>query len=295
MNNGMIGIVIVNYNGENYQNECILSILKSSYDNYRIIVVDNMSTDNSMSMLEKINDDRIIKIYEKENWGVAKGNNIGIRKSKEIGCQYTLLLNNDTVLERDTIKLLVEKMKTNLVVVPLILFYNTDKIWYGGGRFVKYKCVTDHINIKKKRDGVEFKDKYDYAPTCCMLINNSVFNEVGYMDENYFVYFDDSDFCMRLKMHKIVIGFCKESVIYHKVSMSTGGKKSKISAYYENRNRYYFYKKYKNYFPYISFLYLHITRIIKYVYGEIKNTNDKYIKKAIKDYYQGKMGKCLDL
>lgn len=290
-----VGIVIVNYNGENYQNECIQSILDSSYSDYFIIIVDNNSKDNSMQMLKEFNDDRIVSIYEKENWGVAKGNNIGIKKSLELGCEYTLLLNNDTVLKKDTIQILFEQMSENKVAVPLILYNDTDLIWYGGGEFLKYKCTTKHINQKKEKCSVQYCDYYEYAPTCCMLINNEVFNTIGLMDEKYFMYFDDTDFCMRLKKNGIPIRFCKESEIYHKVSLSTGGDMSKVSIYYQNRNRFYFYNKYNDYYPKVSFLYFNITRLIKYCMGILKHNNSVYIRKAIKDYYAGKMGRCNDL
>lgn len=75
-----LGIVIVNYNGAKFQNACVDSILQSDYDDFYLIVVDNGSTDESMKMLDKYDDDRIITIYNNVNLGVAAGNNIGIKK-----------------------------------------------------------------------------------------------------------------------------------------------------------------------------------------------------------------------
>lgn len=295
MNKPLIGIVLVNYNGEKYQNECVQSILDSSYKNYRIIIVDNNSTDKSMLLLNKFDDDRIVCIYEDENGGVAKGNNIGIKKSMELGCSYTLLLNNDTVLNRDTIEKLYLGMGEQKVAVPLILFYNTDLIWYGGGEFVRYKCVTKHLYYAKSFKSISYSDFYNYAPTCCMLIDNTIFEQIGYMDENYFLYFDDADFCIRLLKNGIKIKFCRDSILFHKVSLSTGGKVSKISVYYENRNRYYFYNKHKDFFSSISYLYFNTTRYIKYIIGLVKNSNDRLIFKAIQDYKCGNMGRNTEL
>lgn len=295
MNEPSIGIVIVNYNGAKFQNECIGSILSSNYSNYKIIIVDNASTDNSMEQIDCFNDDRIIKIYNSENYGVAEGNNIGIKKSLELGLSYTLLLNNDTVLDKDLLKNLVLALDNDEVIVPKILFWNTDLIWYGGGKFVRAKCVTKHLNYGKKSDDCVFKKYYEYAPTCCMLVKNTLFKKVGLMDEKYFLYFDDTDFCMRLKINGVKIRFVENAVIYHKVSLSTGGSMSKVAIYYENRNRYYFYEKYKKYFPFSSYIYFHWTRKIKYLMGVIKKDNNRVIKKSIQDYRNGKLGRCDDL
>ena len=290
-----IGIVIVNYNGEKYQNDCIDSILKSKYDNYKIIIVDNKSTDNSMKMLDSYKTDKIIKIYNNDNYGVAKGNNIGINKSIELGCEYTLLLNNDTILNDNVIPELIKNTINYDVIVPKIYFWSTNKIWYGGGSFVRLKCINKHLHFNQEDNGIKYKKEYSYAPTCCMLIKNSIFKKIGFMDENYFIYFDDTDFCFRLKLAGIKIGFINNAFIYHKVSLSTGGSKSKISVYYENRNRFYFRKKFNKYFGIFSFLYIWSTRKIKYCLGTMKKNNSIIIKKAMKDFKNKKMGRSDDL
>lgn len=290
-----VGIVIVNYNGGKYQNECIKSLLNASYENIEIIIVDNGSEDNSMQMLDAFPSKKIHRIYLNENFGVAKGNNIGIKKSIELDCNYTLLLNNDTVVNAEFLSKLLEKTKIYSIVVPKIYFYGTNKIWYGGGVFNKIKATNIHLNYGEEDFNIKYNDYYEYAPTCCMLINNSIFEKVGLMDEKYFLYFDDADFCFRLKLAGIKIGFCVDSIIYHKVSLSTGGNQSKISVYYGNRNRFYFRKKYEQYFGIFSYLFIKITRKIKYISGVLKKNNNILIKKAIRDYKQGKMGRCDDL
>lgn len=293
VSNPSIGIVIVNYNGAKFQNDCIKSILANDYSNYKIIIVDNNSTDDSMVLLEELNDYRIIKIKLNDNFGVAYGNNVGINKSIELGCEYTMILNNDTILKENLISNLLKISNDYLVIVPKIYFYGTTKIWYGGGKFIYSKCVNKHLYYGKNDTSmIKYHDWYSYAPTCCMLVNNNVFKLVGLMDEKYFVYFDDTDFCFRLKIRGIKIGFAKDALLYHKVSMSTGGNKSKIGLYYENRNRFYFRKKFKRYFSFLSLMYLIFSRYVKYFFGVIKKDNRIVIKKAIQDYKNGKMGRC---
>ena len=276
-----VGIVIVNYNGENYQNDCIESLLDCGYKNFFIIIVDNKSTDDSMIKVEKLNNDKIITIYNSSNLGIAEGNNIGIRKSIELGCYYTLLLNNDTVVEKGFLNKLT--IDDEDLVTPKIYFYRENIIWYGGGKLGNMKGCSYHINYKRKDIKLNFKKYYNYAPTCCLLIKNSVFKTVGFMNKEYFLYFDDTDFMYKLYKKGFRIRLCQESVIYHKVSMSTGGENSPIYTYYSNRNRLMYIKN--NNLGLIPYLYSIITRKIKIlIFKIIKNDNWKYIQEALNDY-----------
>lgn len=288
MNNKM-GIVLVNYNGLKFQNDCVKTILSSSFKDFYLIIVDNNSTDGSMEALSEFSDDRIIKIYNEDNLGITGGNNIGINKSIELGCYSTLLLNNDTELENNTLEVLNDKLSICDVVSPKILYYDNHNIWYFGGDFDMKRAVTRHFNMNL--EDVETKDDIicDYAPTCCLLIKNSVFSDIGIIDDDYFIYCDDADFCFRLKINNIRILVTPSTIIYHKVSSSTGGDESPVFQYYGNRNRIMFAKKFKKYFPFYTYKYVLWTRIIKSIIGN--NKNKKYIKAAVKDYKKGLKGK----
>lgn len=283
----LIGIVIVNYNGAKFQNDCLKSLFDCGYANFKIIIVDNASSDNSMELLKEFNDDRIVVIFNSENLGVAAGNNIGIQKSRELGCDYTMLLNNDTVMTKGFINLLLSDNEN--IAVPKIYYYGSDKVlWYGGGTFVKWKGTSVHLNYKIKDEGIKFEKYYDYAPTCCALIKNSVFDTVGMMDEKYFLYFDDTDWMYRAKQCGYKLRFYEDAVIYHKVSMSTGGEHSPISLYYSNRNRFYFIDKFK--FGFIPKMFVYWSRKIKILLSKIKGDGEwRYIKEAMKDYKCGNM------
>lgn len=286
-NKDMVGIVLVNYNGAKVQNDCIRSLLASDYPDFKIIIVDNASKDNSLEMLKEFDDERILLIKESENWGVAKGNNIGIRKSIELGCSHTLLLNNDTEVAPDFLFVLLEAKEP--IAVPKIYYYGSNKLWYAGGKLIDRKGRNEHLYYKEEdKEGLKFVEYCDYAPTCCMLIDNEVFDEVGMMDEKYFLYHDDVDFCYRLKKGGYRIKFCPGSVIYHKVSSSSGGEESPISIYYCNRNRFYYIKKFKmGCYPYF---FSWLSRKIKIVLSRFKGTDEwYYIKEAMKDYKAGKM------
>ena len=291
-----VGVVIVNYNGEKYQNDCIESLYKMTYTNIEIIVVDSGSNDNSIDLLRE-NYPRVHILEQKENVGVAVGNNIGIKYSIKLGTNYTLLLNNDVVVDKNLLEILVRESEGKKVVVPKIYYYHPNNmIWYAGGELVFRKGTGIHYGFKKLED-----DKYNekrqitYAPTCCMLIPNYVFNRIGFIDEKVFMYFDDTDFCLRMYKAGIELWYIPEAKMWHKVSSSSGGEDSPIAVYYNTRNRFYFMKKHSEYIPHLVMLYILISSIVQYIISPVRCKNDKYIKDAIIDYYRGNMGRKDDL
>lgn len=291
--NPKIGIVIVNYNGEKFLEKCIKSILTNNYRNYEIIIVDNNSKDKSKELIKAFNDNRIILIECDENYGVAKGNNIGIKKSISNMCEYTLLLNNDTICPSTILSSLIKKIGFDEICVPKILYPDYKTIWYCGGKLEFNRGSAKHFYYNKENcKEYRYKEYYNYAPTTCMLIRNSVFEKIGLMDEKYFLYFDDTDFCMRLYLYDIKIKLCYEDYIIHLVGKSTGGDKSTLSIYYMTRNKFYFVKKYKKYFKKVVILLIYLKKYRDYIKGKIMHTNNHIIKKAIADYKKGKMGRC---
>jgi hypothetical protein len=289
-----VGIIIVNYNGEKYTNDCIKSVLKSSYQNYLVIVVDNASTDNSVKLLEEFNN-KIVIIKNNENLGFSGANNIGIKYALENECEYILLLNNDTEIDKDLIKNMVDSsMKNNNAIIsPKIYYYNEpNMIWSAGGGLNWKKGLSFHYGQDEIDKGQYNKQKeIDFATGCCILIHKSVFDKIGFLAEEYFLYFEDTDFCVRAKRAGIKIIYEPSARLWHKVSSTTGGEESLITLYYGNRNRLYFNNKFnkKNKLYWLSYFY--ITRLIKFLNWTIKGKIEKIkiILKAIYDYRNGKM------
>lgn len=242
-----IGIVTVLYNSGTVLDEFFATLAEQTYRNITLYVIDNHSPDDSLTKAQALAADasfETVVIAEPENWGVAKGNNIGIRRALADGCDYVLLSNNDIVLAPDTItNLLVGMLDMQATMaVPKIYFHGTDLFWYAGGRFDMLRCGTPHLGLLQADRG-----QYDtlcltsYAPTCFMLIDRHVFDRVGLMDETYFVYYDDSDFVWRaLREGSEKLVYVPLSRLWHKESTSTGGIQSDFYTYYINRNACYF-------------------------------------------------------
>lgn len=246
MDSGKIGVVTVLYNGERVLDDFFRSLGEQTYDNFTLYVIDNYSQDRSLAkaraLASAVRFETVI-IAEPENWGVAKGNNIGIARALADGCEYVLLSNNDIVLAPDTIDNLLQGMLYHeaAVAVPKIYFFDGDSIiWAAGGTYRFWRGGTRHFGFGQKDTG-QFDEakRIVYAPTCFALIHRDVFQTVGMMDEWYFVYYDDTDFMYRTYKARIPIYYIPQSELKHKESSSTGVG-SPFTLYYLNRNLLYF-------------------------------------------------------
>jgi len=287
-----VGIVIVNYNGGKYQNDCMKSLYEMDCTGFEVIVVDNASTDDSIARLKA--EYPAVHVLEcSENEGVARGNNIGIAYCRKLNLEYTLLMNNDVELDRNMLTQLLAHADENTVTVPKIYYYSpSDTLWYAGGQFVWNKGGAQHYGLLEKDNGAydELKN-VEYASTCCMLLHNSIFDRVGMIDEKLFMYYDDADLCVKLNDAGIAIRYVPAARMWHKVSSSTGGEHSKLCVYYQNRNQLYFMHKYKKRLRFPAYLFVLCKAAAKVVLSPVRHRNDRYIVNAYIDYLKGKMGK----
>lgn len=294
---GKIGIVIVNYNGANYQNDALRTIYVSTYKNFEVIIVDSASKDNSIE-LARNEYPQIHFLLQDENVGVAKGNNIGIRYAiDELDSEYVLLINNDIELDEHVLERLIEKADEATITVPKIYYYEPhDMLWFAGGNMYWNKGESGHIGNFETDHGQYDNEKIiEYSPTCCMLIHRDVFDKIGYIDETVFMYFDDTDLCVRMNDAGYKIKYIPSAFMWHKVSSSGGGMDSKVYVYYNFRNKFYFMNKYKDRLQFPARLFTYTKLLAKFILSPVYKKNDKYILKAWHDYRAGKMGRCDNL
>lgn len=288
-----IGLVTVLYNSDEVLDGFLKSLSIQKFTNFHLYLVDNLPSESSRLILDKLLNKYSIVDYtyilNQTNVGVAKGNNQGIEASRKDGSVYTILLNND--LEFDDPNLIgeiflrAENDGENLVI-PKIFYFDSKKIWMAGGSFNLNRGTIIHRG-ENREDGLEFSSEYhcQYAPTCFMLIRNSVFDKIGIMDEKYFVYYDDTDFLYRAYIAGYKIKFLPNLHILHKVSSSTGGSESAFTIYYANRNRIYFIRKNFQTFRYIvAISFTLVTRIFKYI--SYRNSFRNKLKQALVDGFK---------
>jgi GT2 family glycosyltransferase len=234
-----VHIILLNWNNEEDTLECIESLEEINYGNYKIIIVDNGSETKSVLKIEKKYPEMKI-IKNKENLGFAGGNNVGIKYAIEDGADYVLLLNNDTTVEEDFLEKLVEAgeldKENGLLGSKTNYHSEQNRIWFAGGKVSWMKNKGTHIGLDEIDQGQYDKIKeVDYLTGCCLLVKREVIEKIGVLEEDYFLYYEDTDFSLRAKNTGYKIMYIPKSKIYHKISRSTKpGSSSYI--YYHTRN-----------------------------------------------------------
>ena len=296
-----IGLVTITYNSVDVLKGFLDSTFQQTFQNFVIYIIENNSQDNTLTLLEKYNDERIVLIKNSENVGVAKANNQGIKLALKDGCSQVLIINNDIEFEEQLFDKMLNIQKENncSLVVPKMMYYdNPTYIWYAGSDFVKTKgFLPIHKGMRQKDEG-KFDGIFqvEYAPTCCLLVKKQVFEDVGFMDEKYFVYFDDTDFLYRVfkdERHKLF--YFSDVKFYHKVGSLTKSVEKERKKEYRGdffikqniRNHIYFLKKIGGLYAYIFILFLFFKNNIRVFTNSKFRLNFKTWKLINKSYFGG--------
>jgi GT2 family glycosyltransferase len=236
-----IGVVTVLFNSSTVLAGFLRSLACQEYSGFHVWAVDNASSDDSVARV-RAQGDGFTVIANEKNLGVAAGNNQGIQAALDAGCDFVLLLNNDVEFGPELFRMLVEGIDENRcdMTAPMMYYFDRPRvIWAAGGKFQPpfgYRCY--HM-----QDGIEdvgqFREpaRVEHAPTCCVLFKRTVFDTVGFMDERYFVYHDDTDFMLRCWKAGQRLFLLPDAKLRHKVSSLTGGRESEFSIRLGTRNR----------------------------------------------------------
>jgi len=244
--NPSVAIIIVNWNGYSFTKACIKSLDKVNYSSFQIILVDNGSKNLEGEKLKR-EFPQIDLIQNEENLGFAGGNNVGIRRAVEEGFSFVMLLNNDTEVEADFLKQMISKFQSrpNLgMVQPSIFFlHEKTKIWSAGGKWDSFLGRAITIGDREMAENFELKDReIDWATGCCVMISRKALEQLGLLNEQYFTYFEDVDWSLRLRDKGYKIELASEAWVYHEAGASSKEKHSEgtLSArvfYFHVRNQ----------------------------------------------------------
>lgn len=301
-NHNRVYIILLNWNSWQDTINCVNSILDSDYKEYSIVICDNHSTNDSVLQIKKwikskdsIKDDfveyyedsndlllstnneyKIILINNNQNNGFASGNNVGIKFAvSQENCKYIWILNNDTLITKDTLSVLVNYSNLNKNALIGATLYDFDKTTiqaYAGGYINKVFGYCRHIKDKKKIE------KLDYIVGASIFLQNQEIIRSHLLPENYFLYWEEVDWCVTLNKLGFKMAFCEDAIVYHKEGASHG--KSELYYYLLIRNALIFMKKHYKAFLLPALLFnivrmftFLIKRKIKFInlYRRIKN------------------------
>lgn len=236
----MISVIILNWNNAPDTLECLESVYASDDPNFSVIVADNGSKDDSVSMLQKTYPEARY-LLNGENLGFAEGNNRAIRLAMAEGAQYVFLLNNDATIAKETLSRLrcaAEEHPNAAVLGPTIFYYDAPStIWFGIGEVdLERACL---FTRARHKDGNFYRaiEQAEYICGCALFARVSHLQIGGLMDPRFFLNWEEPDWCFRLRklgLDCLLVGPAKA---WHKVSRSFGGH-GPLWHYFMYRNRF---------------------------------------------------------
>lgn len=242
-----IFIIILNYNNFEDTYQCVCSAQAAKVDGYdtHIILVDNHSNDNSYYRLKKEFNNDIVILQTYKNIGYAGGNNVGIKYAIENNADYLCILNNDVVVETNFLKECLKYLQkdSNIAFIsPVIEEYCEDTVQSTGGDIIMSKGLIKIKNHGMKRNELEEEIECDYVGGACMVMRASLLNEIDLLPENYFLFFEETEWCYKAKL----IGYrniCISSTFVRHKGSATIDKINGLHAYLMERNRVVFLKR----------------------------------------------------
>lgn len=290
-----IFIIILNWKRKELTVECIRSVTKNlnSRNFNRIVVVDNYSKDGSVTYLKKLFPE-VIYIQNKTNLGYAGGNNVGITYAMRKNADIIVLLNNDVTITSSFFKKLLAVINSNTkigIVGPKTYYAKNKKIIAdAGGILMKHRYFGINKGQHEKDKGQFDKTTdVDFVSGSAMVIKSTVIKKTGLLDESFFLYYEDVDFCLRAKKAGFKVFFVPHALVFHKFG-ATSRIGSALHHYYTTRNHFKFVEKHA---PFVVKL-REILRTPKTMW-EFMMSDDKIKRKysllGIRDYYLRRFGK----
>ena len=238
--------IILNWNGAQDTLACLESLTDVSYPHFAILIVDNGSTDDSVKVIQTAFPD--IELVETgENLGFAGGNNVGLRHALAMNADYALLLNNDTVVDPDFIEQLVTVAQENDrigVVGPTIYYHSRpNTIWSAGGAIDWRRGWTWMVGLDEQDKG-QFGSTprpVDFVTGCALMISRRALESAGLLDERFFMYYEETEWCVRVARAGFEIRHVPTARIWHKIAPQAQAV-SPFVHYYMTRNRLLFLK-----------------------------------------------------
>jgi GT2 family glycosyltransferase len=235
-----VALVILNWNNPEETLACLASIAGLDYHALSAIVVDNGSTDDSVRRIRAAHS-TVTLVETGENLGYAGGNNVGIRCALQQGAEYICILNNDVTVAPGFVTPLLSALQSDPVVGAatslVVATDHPDQVWALGSAVDRSTGTVSRLHagedVSRWRSRPPFA--VDVASGAAMMVKREVFDTFGLMDEGFFLYYEETDWCLRVQQAGYQIMAVPSSVVFHGVSAALG-ESSPVIDYYMLRN-----------------------------------------------------------
>jgi hypothetical protein len=253
----LVYCVILNLNGGGVLLETLGSVTQMTYPNFKVMVVDNGSTDGSQQVVRSRYPEMDL-IENEKNLGFGGGNNVGIRCALQHGADWVLLLNNDILVDPSLLTELMQAAAgdSKMGILGPKIYYQAEpnKLWYAGGQINYFTGIISHRGIRKEDHGqYDRTEETDYVTGCALLIQREVLQEIGLFDPVYYpAYAEDADLCVRAQRAGYRIVYVPPAKLWHKISMSSGGGLTPLKTRLKVEHSLIFFKRYARWYHWIT-------------------------------------------
>jgi len=240
MKSPRVAVVVLNWNGCEDTLACLASVSLVCYRPLDVILVDNGSTDGSVEAV-RASFPGVTVLETGENLGFAEGNNVGLRHALALGADYVLLLNNDTEVAPDFLSVLVDAVEATPqagVAGPTIYYFDRPKtIWSAGGAIDWRRGNSRMMGLDEVDEGqYDTVREVDFVTGCALLARREVLEGAGMLDSRFFMYYEETEWCVRAARAGYKILYVPQAHVWHKIKPVRQAASPRVH-YYVTRNR----------------------------------------------------------
>jgi GT2 family glycosyltransferase len=238
-----IAVVVLCYNGVDLTIECLESLERQEFTDFEIIMVDNGSKDETIQIVSK-KFPQALWVKNSENLGYALGNNKGFEYALDRGVEAVFLVNNDTRLHPSCVAALINTLQSDSeigIIGPMVYTWDQNRtISSAGGEVNWKKAYADNIGMGETDCGRYLSREVDFINGCGLLVSRKALEQTGGLDPKFFMYWEETDWCLRVKKAGFKIFFEAKGLMEHKASIISR-ELGPTTLYYLTRNRFLFF------------------------------------------------------
>lgn len=257
--------VVVNWNRPQDTLECLHSLAAQQPVPPELVVVDNGSTDGSADIIRAAFPEAVV-IANTQNRGFGGGYNQGVGYAFDQGADLVFLINNDATLDPTALQILISAVQGGAQIAAPIIYYASrpDLVWSAGGRVSPWNLeVRGHLRGQHLPPDLPEIIERGFLTGCALLVSRTAFEKTGLFDEDFHLYYEDSDLCARMRKLGLRMVVCTRASAWHKVSLSSGGSGSPNERYWMARSSIQFFKEHARWWQWPVILFIRVGSAIK--------------------------------